>query len=238
MRAYDDVMRPHPKATEKYKMRVFTANEILHRMVGIITVRYRENVAWYVENPRDSRLWKTKVTQDLLNHPGVQICRCDYCQFGTPFMTLTTVMFWKNDYFGAEAKTHQHMSHQAPGEEEIAAIEDHSGPRSPVDAHRSLPFGPRASIGKNDKAGIGNSILPATNLTSVPPVLPTPPPKSNVGAVGSEARWIFVCIPALPAQWASTLDWGKGGQGKTEVKFFAGLSEGTQEINSLGAATP
>jgi hypothetical protein len=105
LRDYLDVMKPNKACTPRERQRVLTANKVVQRMVEIIDHCMANNVPWYIANPRDSRLWKTPIIQELERRSGAQKSRWDYCQFGTGHMKPTVRMAWQHPFFLMPEKT-------------------------------------------------------------------------------------------------------------------------------------
>jgi hypothetical protein len=78
---------------------------MLKRMVAIIEVAEKHGTRWYLENCKDSALWKASPIVRLSKRKRVTLTQFDYCQYGTEYMKPTKIMCWNNPHFGEEAKT-------------------------------------------------------------------------------------------------------------------------------------
>ena len=76
--------------------RVRAANRLVRRMCGLCRLCNSLDIAYYIENPRTSRLWLLPPILHLSNLRDTQIAQFDFCQFGTPWRKATSVLVYGN----------------------------------------------------------------------------------------------------------------------------------------------
>ena len=113
------------------------ANKILNRMVAIIDHCMANHKAWYIENPRDSRLWETSIMQEPERRSSATKSRWDYCQLVTTYMKLTIIMAWQNEAFIQHSKTcdfgahnQWHCSKNGARHERLEGFDEHGKART------------------------------------------------------------------------------------------------------------
>lgn len=83
--------------------KVSRANVMLQRSVQLIRKCLRLGIPGYLENPRNSLVWKTPCMQRLLKHRHVQLIVCDMCQYGTQWRKPTAILVWHCRPFSLKA---------------------------------------------------------------------------------------------------------------------------------------
>jgi len=77
---------------ERDRQKVNNANTILREAVKFVKFCIDKNIPGYIENPKSSRLWKTRAIQRLLKHHCTKLVDLDMCQYGTPWKKPTRLL--------------------------------------------------------------------------------------------------------------------------------------------------
>ena len=85
--------------------RVRSANKLIRIMCKLCKLCHKHNVAYYIENPLTSRLWKFAGIKHLIKLAHTSTTRFDFCQFGTLWRKGALILHSRNPHIVTESKT-------------------------------------------------------------------------------------------------------------------------------------
>ena len=81
---------PHLSGRELARAR--SANKLLLRMNGLMKDCGSNNVPFYMENPKSSKLWMHPIIRKWIQNKASHKAEFNYCQFGTTWKKSTTIL--------------------------------------------------------------------------------------------------------------------------------------------------
>ena len=75
------------------------ANEALIGACKLIRRCIQLGIPGYLENPRNSMIWKASLLQKIINRRGVHLVNAHMCQYGTQWRKATRLLVWGRPQF-------------------------------------------------------------------------------------------------------------------------------------------